>query len=303
MAETGRALWDTVIDRTPVALGAGCAALAVAGMLVDWAGVPGAPGLYLAAMCAALALGRSLANVSFRPTGSVVYHSDADGLIVASRTGDVRRLSWDDVIEMQEGWLGGLVLLTRDARIRLPRRVARREAFGLAAFEHLVPRLAGELWEGLVNGRMVAIGPPRQTAVAVLAIGLVVGAALLVPSGYAWWLTFAAGALVVAAILYPRRRTVFLSARGIGDRDRFIAWEGAELAESRWTLAIRDPDTGWVARISRRVANYHAIAVVARTAQALSGSDVDSVAFRSSHDDGGVRIVVEGTRTGGQSYH
>lgn len=296
-------LWDTCVDRTPRILGLCAGLLACSGMALGWGGAGAAA---LACYVASLGLGafavRNLTNVSIRPSWAVVYHSDDDGLLVAPLNGPAVRLPWGAIIEMREGPLGALHLVTRDNQVRLPRRIARREAFGMAAFEQVVPRLAGDLWESLMNGRVVAVAPSRQTTVVTLVLGLAVGAAIMTPAWLAWCL----GLLALGAVLFvatqPRRKGVFLSARGVGDRDQFIAWEGAELCEGRWTLVVRDPDTGWAARVPRTAVNYHAVAVVARTAQALSGSGVESVAFRSSHDGGGVRIVVEGTRQGGH-YH
>jgi hypothetical protein len=297
------ALWDTVTDRAPGILAVIGAGAAAAGAALHWAGVDGSLFFYGGAVLAAVLCIGSLAPVSLRPSWGIVYHSDDDGLLIASGANAVVRVPWDAVTEMREGALGSLLLTSRDAHVRLPRRIARRDTFGLAAFERIVPRLAGDLWEGLMNGRMVVVGPRRQTTAVVVALGAAVGAALVMPSALGWYLALVAVGLVVLAATYPGRRPVFMSARGIGDRDRFIAWNGSELIEGRWLLVVRDPETGWVARIPRTAANYHAIAVVARTAQALSGSDVETVAFRSTHDGEGVRIVVEGTRSGGRAYH
>ena len=303
MVERGRVLWDTAVDRIPPVLAAVAASSAAVGLLLHVTDASAAPLFLAAAALAAVSLFRRLTPVRLTPSWGIVYHSDDDGLLVACGSGRVLRLQWDAITEMREGTLGSLVLVSRDARVRLPRRIARRAAFGMAAFERIVPRLASDLWDGLTNGRMVVVGPRRQTTAVVCALGLAIGAALAVPGMLAYVLAAGAVTLVVLAVIQPGRRPVFISARGIGDRDRFIAWNGAELAESRFTLAIRDPETGWVARIPRTAANYHAIAVVARTAQALSGAEVESVAFRSTHDGDNVRIVVEGTRAGRRAYH
>jgi len=303
MAEWGRVLWDTAVDRIPPLLATVVATSAVVGIALHMTGTTTAPLFLTAAVLAAVSLFRRLTPVRLTPSWGIVYHSDDDGLLVACGSSRVLRLQWDAITEMREGALGSLMLVSRDARVRLPRRIARRTAFGMAAFERIVPRLASDLWDGLTNGRMVVVGPKRQTTAVIVALGLAIGAALTVPSPLAYLLAIAAAALVVLAATQPGRRPVFISARGIGDRDRFIAWNGAELAESRFTLIVRDPETGWVARIPRTATNYHAIAVVARTAQALSGAEVESVAFRSTHDGDSVRIVVEGTRAGGRAYH
>ncbi len=296
-------LWDTVVDRSPSTLAAGCAGLGAVGLWIDWVGGVGAPALYVGALVLAAVLARALTTVSLRPSWGVVYHSDDDGLLVAPEAGRLVRLPWPAVIEMRENLWGSVNLVTRETRVRLPRRIARRDGFGLAAFERIVPRLASELWEGLANGRMVVVTGERHAAVVVLVLGLALAAAVMLPASLAWGAGLLATGIAVLAVVRTRARSVFMSARGIGDRDRFIDWEGAELSEGRWWLVVRDPDTGWVARIPRSAVNYHAIAVVARTAQALSGSGVDTVAFRSSHDAGGVRIVVEGTRSGGTPLH
>jgi len=296
-------LWDTAVDRIPPLLAAVAAASAAVGLGLHLTGAAAARLFLAAAVLAAVSLFRRLTPVRLTPSWGIVYHSDDDGLLVACGSGRVLRLQWDAITEMREGALGSLVLVSRDARVRLPRRIARRAAFGMAAFERIVPRLASDLWDGLTNGRMVVVGPTRQTAAVAVALALAVGAALAMPSLLGYALALTAVTLVVLAAVQPGRRPVFISARGIGDRDRFIAWNGAELAESRFTLVVRDPETGWVARIPRTAANYHAIAVVARTAQALSGAEVESVAFRSTHDGESVRIVVEGTRAARRAYH
>jgi hypothetical protein len=303
MAERGRVLWDTAVDRIPPVLAAVAAACAAVGLTLHLIGASSARLFLAAALLAGVSLFRRLTPVRLIPSRGIVYHSDEDGLLVACGGARVLRLQWDAITEMREGALGSLILVSRDVRVRLPRRIARRAAFGMAAFERIVPRLASDLWDGLTNGRMVVVGPKRQSAAVAVALGLAVGAALTMPSVLGYVLAGAAVTLVVLAAVQPGRRPVFISARGIGDRDRFIAWNGAELAESRFTLAVRDPETGWVARIPRTAANYHAIAVVARTAQALSGAEVESVAFRSTHDGENVRIVVEGTRAGRRAYH
>ena len=303
MARPGTPLWDTVVDRSPAALAAGCAVLCVTGLWMDAVDGVAARSFYVGALCAGVMLVRALTSVSMRPSWGVVYHSDDDGLLVAPQGGRIVRLPWHAVIEMRENAWGSVCLTTRENRVWLPRRIARRDGFGLAAFERVVPRLASELWEGLANGRMAVVGAERHVAVVLLVLTLAVASAVAIPASLAWCVGLLAGAIAILLVLRTRNRSVFMSARGIGDRDRFIAWEGAELSEGRWWLVVRDPDTGWAARIPRSAANYHAIAVVARTAQALSGSGVDSVAFRSAHDDGGVRIVVEGSRSGGTPVH
>lgn len=304
MVQSRGPLWETVVDRSPRTLALCTTGLGFAGMAFDWRGGSGAALVcYLACLALAAMVVRNLTNVSFRPSWTVVYHSDDEGLLVAPRKGPALRLPWGTIVEMREGPLGALHLVSRDAQVRLPRRVAQREAFGMAAFERVVPRLASDLWEGIMNGRVVAVAPARPTTVVALVLGLAVGAAIMMPSWLAWGLGLVALGMVLFVATQPRRKGVFLSARGVGDRDQFIAWEGAELSEGRWTLVVRDPDTGWVARVPRTAVNYHAVAVVARTAQALSGCGVESVAFRSAHDSGGVRIVVEGTRQTGSQYH
>jgi len=244
-----------------------------------------------------------LRHPSARPFRSVMYHSDDDGLVVAPQAGRLMRLSWDSIIEIKENSLGGLALATRDDQVWLPRRIARRDSFGTAAFQRVVPRLASELWEGLTNGRMVAICPERGRIVLAVVLGLTVGVALVAPSGLLWALATLVGGTVLFVVTRSWTRSVFLSARGVGDRDRFIGWEAAELYEHRWSLVVRDPDSGWIARIPRRVANYHAIAVVASAAQALGGSGVETVAFRSAQDTGRIRILVEGSVPGSGLYH
>jgi hypothetical protein len=296
-------LWDTVVDRSPSVLAAAGVGLGAAAVWIDWAGGAGAPPLYAGALVLAALLARALTTVTLRPSWGVVYHSDDDGLLVAPVSGRVVRLPWPAVIEMRENFWGSVSLVTREASVRLPRRIARRDGFGLAAFERVVPRLAGELWEGLANGRMVVVTGERYRAVVVLVLCLALAASVMLPASLVWGAGLLATGIVVLAVVRTRTRSVFMSARGIGDRDQFIGWESAELSEGRWWLVVRDADAGWVARIPRSAVNYHAIAVVARTAQALSGSGVDSVAFRSAHDGRGVRIVVEGTRSGGPSVH
>jgi hypothetical protein len=303
MSEPSPPLWDTFVDRTAPMLAAACLGLGSAGLCLDWLGGAGAPSLYACALALAFVLVRRVSGTSVRPSLATVYHSDEDGLLVAPKAGRMIRLPWVGIIEMCEGPLGTVTLVTRDAKVCLPRRVARREAFGMAAFERIVPRLAGELWDGLANGRMVVVAGGGHSSLIALTFGLAVGAAIIMPTNPAWCLALVAVVLAAALLVRWRGRSVFMSSRGIGDRERFIAWDGAELDEGRWTLAVRDPSTGWVARIPRSAVNYHAIAVVARTAQALTGSGVESVAFRSAHDSGGVRIVVEGSRPGGGQPH
>jgi hypothetical protein len=303
MAERGRVLWDTAVDRVPTVLVAVVVASAAAGLVLHFTDAPAAPLFLAVAVLATVWLFRRLTPTRLMPSWGIVYHSDDDGLLVACGSTRVLRLQWDAITEMREETLGSLILVSRDARVRLPRRIARRTSFGMAAFERIVPRLASDLWDGLTSGRMVVVGPRRQTAWVVAGLGLATASALAAPSALAYALAVPAAVLVVLAVVQPGRRPVFISARGIGDRDRFIAWSGAELAESRFTLRVRDPETGWAARIPRTAANYHAIAVVARTAQALSGAEIESVAFRSTHDGESVRIVVEGTRAGRRAYH
>ena len=247
-----------------------------------------------------LFLGKKSGSWLFRP---VMYHSDDDGLLVAVTAGRLMHLPWEAIVELRESPWGGLVLATREGQVWLPRRVARRGSFGMAAFQRVVPRLAGELWEGIVSGRMVAVRPERgRTALAVV-LGLTVGTALVVPGGPVWSMVMLGGGLVLLAATRSRTRGVFLSARGVGDRDRFIGWEVAELHEYRWSLVVRDPDSGWAVRIPRSVPNYHAVALVACAAQSLSGSGVESVAFRSAQDSRRIRIVVEGSIPDDGQYH
>jgi hypothetical protein len=303
MPEATGPLWDTAIDRSPPLLAAGAVGLGAAGAAVHCSGGTAAPVLFTAAVALAVMLARHLTRVACRPVWIAVYHSDDDGLVVAPRRGRASHLTWEAIIEMRESAWGELVIVTPETWVRLPRRVARRDAFGMAAFERVVPRLAGELWDGLANGHMVAICPDRRGAVLALVLGLAVGAGLVLPAGVAWGSAILAGGLVLFAATRTRTRGVWLSATGIGDRDRFIGWDGAELSENRWSLIVRDPVSGWVTRIPRSVANYHAIAVVACAAQALGGSEVTSVAFRSATDSRGIRIVVEGSVPGEDPYH
>jgi len=304
MAESTRSLWDTVVARSARLLVAEVLMSAVAGAAVLWLG--GSTRLFL--VIAALGLAAVLVawlrpGSSARLFRGIMYHSDDDGLVVAPQAGGLTRLPWDSIVELRESPWGGLVLATRESQVLLPRCIARRDSFGTAAFQRVVPRLAGDLWEGLSNGRMVAICPERGRPVLTVVLGLAIGVSLVLPGGILWGLATLVGGLVLFMATRSRTRSVFLSARGIGDRDRFIGWDAAELHEHRWSLVVRDPDSGWVVRIPRRVANYQAIAVVASAAQALSGSGVEAVAFRSAQDSGRIRILVEGNLPEGGLYH
>jgi len=276
---------------------------AVAGAAVLWLGGSTTQFLAIAGLPLAAVLVAWMRPGFARPFRGVMYHSDDDGLVVAPQAGQVMRLSWDAIVELRESPWGGLVLATRESQVLLPRRIARRDSFGTAAFQRVVPRLAGDLWEGLANGRMVSICPERGRPVLTVVLGLAVGAGLVLPGGVLWGLATLVGGLVLFMATRSRTRGVFLSARGVGDRDRFIGWDAAELHEHRWSLVVRDPDSGWVVRIPRRVANYQAISVVASAAQALSGSGVEAVAFRSAQDSGRIRILVEGNLPEGGLYH
>lgn len=238
-----------------------------------------------------------------RPLRPLTYHSDDDGVLIASDAGRLERIAWDNIAEVRESSLGTLILTTGASEARLPRRVARRDAFGMAVFERVIPRLAGELWDGLVKGRMVTVCQERQRIGLLIVLGLAVGAGLVVAGWLGWGLVVCGAALFVVVLTRLRTRGVFLSSRGVGDRDRFIAWETAEIEEHRWSLVVRDSATGWIARIPRTAVNYHAIAVVAAAAQVLSGSGVESVAFRTASDSGRIRIVVEGNLPSGAQYH
>jgi hypothetical protein len=303
MPESVRPLWDTIVDRSAPILAAATIVLFAATLMAAGIGNPQSPLFYGSAAVVIALAARRITRPWVRPFQPVMYHSDDDGVLVWSRRGVLTRLEWDAIVEVRESLGGDMMLTTRDNRIWLPRHVARRDAFGMAVFERVVPRLAGEMWDGLVGGRMLAISPERQRIAVTLVLALAVGAGVVAPGGLEWALLTLGLGLVVLVALRSRMRGVFLSVRGVGDRDRFIAWEAAELQEHRWALVVRDPTSGWVARIPRTALNYHAIAVVACAAQVLSGSGVESVAFRTANDSGRVRIVVEGNLPGGTEYH
>jgi hypothetical protein len=303
MPESTRPLWDTVVDRFPSVIGAAGLGLGAAAVMAIWP----------LERLVALLLGIGLASVAVlvrcalppvaRPLGTLTYHSDDDGVLIASAAGRLQRMSWDTICEVRENTWGAMILTTDTGELRIPRRVARREAFGMAVFERVVPRLASDLWDGLVSGRMVTVCSERHRFGVLAVLTLAIGAGLAIQGGAGWVLSALAGGLFLLVVTKLRARGVFLSSRGLGDRDRFIAWETAELEENRWSLVVRDTATGWITRIPRTVVNYHAIAVVAAAAQVLSGSGVESVAFRTATDSGRVRIVVEGNLPGGAQYH
>jgi hypothetical protein len=303
MPESTRPLWDTVVDRFPSVIGAAGLVLGAAAAVAIWP----------LDRLASLLFGFGLASVAVvvrcaippvaRPLAALTYHSDDDGVLIASAAGRLQRMSWDTISEVRESTWGAMTLTTDTGELRLPRRIARRDAFGMAVFERVVPRLASELWDGMVSGRMVTVCRERHRIDVLGVLTLAIGAGLTIQGGFGWALSVLAAGSFLLVVMKLRARGVFLSSRGLGDRDRFIAWETAELEESRWSLVVRDTATGWVARIPRTVVNYHAIAVVAAAAQVLSGSGVESVAFRTASDSGRIRIVVEGNLPGGAQYH
>jgi hypothetical protein len=298
-------LWATVVDRSPLLLASGClgflgvaAAAHVAGSLV-------APFLYVAALVVGAVLAWRLARGTVAPCGSILYHSDADGIVVAPSRGRTVHLAWDGIVEVREGWAGGLTLATRDARVTLPGHLARHGDFGHAVLARVVPRLAAELWEQLACGRMVALRHRGYAPALACALGVGAGAILVLPGAALWLPVLVAAAIGVVVIAGRRGRgDVFLSAHGIGRRSRFVGWDGAEVREGWWTLSVRDPTSGWMARIPRSARNYHALAVVARAAAALAGETMESVVFRPAYDGDGVRIIVEGRvlAGGGQGH-
>jgi hypothetical protein len=303
MPESTR-LWETVVDRVPrIGLAAGFGLSAVVVVAAAWP-LDIIAVLVVGAVLSVLAVVlRRASPVRIRLPRPLTYHSDDDGVLVASDAGRLQRASWDAVCEVRETTLGAMILTTGASCIRFPRRVARRDAFGMAVFERVIPRLAGELWDALVKGRMVTVCQERQRIGVLVVLALAVGAGLMIAGGLGWALAAIGVGLFLVVWTRLRARGVFLSSRGVGDRDRFIAWETAEIEEHRWSLIVRDTATGWIARIPRTAVNYHAIAVVAAAAQVLSGSGVESVAFRTASDSGRIRIVVEGSLPSGAHYH
>ena len=178
MVESTRSLWETVEARSARLLVAGVLTSAVGAAAVLWLG--GFTRLFfaIAALELAAVLVAWIRPGSTRLFRGIMYHSDDDGLVVAPQEGPLKSLPWDAIVELREGPWGGLVLATRESQVFLPSRIARRDSFGTAAFQRVVPRLAGDLWEGLANGRMVAICPERGRPVLTVVLGLAIGVGL-----------------------------------------------------------------------------------------------------------------------------